>query len=83
MGHLFVGDGRIYQWPCWPGTDKNWRYRFHIYFWPMYCKAYVRGYTPNSYGRTDGTFTYLHFRILKFPLNLAAISMVVELFAKP
>ena len=32
------------QWPCWPGTENNWRYRFHIFL------AYVCGNIPTKYG---------------------------------
>ena len=42
------------------GTDS-------IYFWPI-VQAYFSGNIPTKYGQTYGTFTYLHFRILKFPL---------------
>ena len=40
---------------------------------PTIYKAYFLGlnfreYPHNSYGQKYGTFTYLHFRILEFPL---------------
>ena len=37
---------------------------------PAIYKAYVRpsGNLPTKYGQKNSTFTYLHFRILKFPL---------------
>ena len=31
----------------------------------------ISGDIPRKYGQTYGTFTYLHFRILKFPLNIS------------
>jgi hypothetical protein len=32
-------------------------------------KAYFSGNIPRKYGQKYGTFTYLSYRILKFPLN--------------
>jgi hypothetical protein len=32
-------------------------------------KAYFSGNIPRKYGQKYGTFTYLHFNIMKFPLN--------------
>ena len=52
------------------GTSRilNWRYLpYNPCIRPIF-EAYVREYPYNSYGQTYGTFTYLHFRILKFPL---------------
>ena len=34
-------------------------------------EAYFWGNISTKYGQKYGTFTYIHFRILKFPLNLA------------
>jgi len=36
---------------------------------PTIYKAYVREYPHNSYGLKNMGLTYLHFRILKFPLT--------------
>ena len=49
------------------GTDEDWRYLPYIiyFFWPMFL-AYGSGNMQNM-ARNIG-LTYLHFRILKFPL---------------
>ena len=43
-------------------------YIFGLFFRPIF---FFWGNISTKYGQKYGTFTYIHFRILKFPLNLA------------
>ena len=47
------------------GTDSIYIYIYLAYFSGLN----FREYPHNSYGQKYATFTYLHFRILKFPLK--------------
>ena len=55
------------------GEPIHWRYL--PYMFGLFLKPNFQGISPQNMAKNYGTFTYLHFRILKFPLNIPLRSL--------